>query len=828
METSISIAVVVVTRSQSFFQTGVSVINDIKTDVFHRVFVDAEWPCGQDDLVEDSVYSEAREKAIRFLSRRKDRLTLLVVQSSTLERVAGKLIALRERTEGGFQVGMAFVDFSDSDFAAMSIDDFDRALADFYATLGDASIPAFQSSFSTVVFQRPGFARIQYHPMNYIRCVMPQEREVLQTRLLCLWMDFFEMSYANQRVKPGAARRPKSALAEILAAFLTERAGSNWLMFYYTGSVVSTLINALENCCQNVGAAVLRGPNEHSLACGAMANWQLYSKPFVIVVTSGMIDEFKGTLANLREARAKGFIVCAEQRLNSWFAFQATITPDEDSREVVKARRLPCVYMDDPERLAEDLQIAATLYDAGEGPVVLLATRAVMDVSGPIEACLPPAHNLTGPFATAEGDPPELTAVMDLLNNGPDKVLWQCGPMEDDELELVLDISDRAGVALTDSLAYPGSIPKFRNSERNPNFLGTLGVYAFSERVYRFLHTDGRINPPNEQCLFFVKSKISQIATPFTEAKLGRSFDIVQVTQNPAHISPFTDHPLVMDSRAFLQAVDRRLDVDPARRQRRIAAMSALCDTPSDIISKLPAAPMSPNYFFHQFSRLIEGLIVADGYDYTGVYDVGRCGISAVRNVPRTRRGFSGWYGRALMGDALLATLSLAHTCPTDLIAFVGDGARAMVPDVLPSMAENILAQAPLGDKTITIFTFFNGGLSAINTYQELVLFNRTSRQMRLVNIAAEEWEENICGLKVVSRTLDAFDAQMLKCALLERGRLNLFNVNLSHNNEGDGLSLASAKGWQRDGGFAKQPALRSRLNAAGAEVRGLTEEFGI
>ena len=795
----IAIAVVVVTESQAFFQTGLNVINDIRSDVFHRASVDADWPAGPDSVIEDPVYVEAREKAIHFLSTRKDRLTLFVVQASTLDRAAEKLIALRERTEGGFQVGMAYFDFSNPRHEGMSIDDIDNVLVDFYDRLGNASIPAFQSSFSTVVFLGAGRRRIHYHPMNFIKCVMPEDRGVLQTRLLCLWMDFFEMSYANRRVKPGVVRQPKSAMAETLATFLTERAGSGWLTYYYTGSVVSNLINAFETHAQGAGALVLRGPSEHSLACGGMANWQLYNRPFVIIVTSGMIDEFKGTLANLREARAKGFIICAEQRLNSWFAFQATLTPDEDSRNVVGARRLPCVYMDDPNRLAEDLETAMTLYDAGEGPVVLLATQTLMEIPGPVEVRMSPVPNATRPFAVVDGEPPELNAVMEILNNGPDKVLWQCGPLTPDELDLVHDIADRAGIALTDSLAYPGSIPKYRNGALNPNYLGTLAVYGFSERVYNFLHTNGKINPPAEQSLFFVRSKISQVATPFTEAKLGRNFNIVQVTHDPNHVAPFTDHALIMDSRAFLQAVDRRLNVDPALRERRYAAMAAVTDTPSDVISKLPVVPMSPNYFFAQFNRLIERLITGHGYDYTGVYDVGRCGISAVRNVARTRRGFSGWYGRALMGDALLATLSLAHTCPTDVIAFVGDGARAMVPDVLPSIVENVLAQNPLNDRTVTIITFFNGGLSAINTYQERILFNRTSRQMRLVNIAADDWEEEICGLKVVSRTLDAFDPQMLEQALLERGRLNLFTINLSHNNEGDGLSLASATGWQRD-----------------------------
>ncbi|WGG50923.1 hypothetical protein [Rugamonas sp. DEMB1] len=101
--------------------------------------------------------------------------------------------------------------------------------------------------------------------------------------------------------------------------------------------------------------------------------------------------------------------------------------------------------------------------------------------------------------------------------------------------------------------------------------------------------------------------------------------------------------------------------------------------------------------------------------------------------------------------------------------------------------------------KNFTVFYFMNGGHSVINTYQERILFNRTSRQMRLVNLMSADWEEDICGLQVCARTLDSFDADMLAEALQKPGRVNLFSVVVGHNNEGDGISLATATGWQRD-----------------------------
>ncbi len=42
------------------------------------------------------------------------------------------------------------------------------------------------------------------------------------------------------------------------------------------------LIGYVDREAPNYGALILRGPNEHSLACGALSNWQLYQKPFLI------------------------------------------------------------------------------------------------------------------------------------------------------------------------------------------------------------------------------------------------------------------------------------------------------------------------------------------------------------------------------------------------------------------------------------------------------------------------------------------------------------------------------------------------------------------
>ncbi|WP_431686918.1 biosynthesis protein PigD [Hahella sp. NBU794] len=813
----ITIGVIVVTRSRGFFETGLSVLSDIRGEVFQQVSLDADIEFEEKLPSTHPVYEEARDKAVRFLGKRKERISMRVIQADSLERAQAKI--LQTPLLGvNFQVGMVYVDYADPQFEDLAPQQIDRQLQAFYAALRQADIPVFQSSFSTVVYTLPQRPRIRHQPMEYIERQLPDDRSLLQADLLCLWMDFFEMSYANRRVKPAARVLPHNTLGEHLINFLSARAGSEWLGFYFTGSLVSNMINHLEQEAERRNVLLLRGPSEHSLACGAMANWQLYRRPFLIVVTSGMIDEFKGTIANLREARAQGFIVCAENRHDQWFAFQGTVSAEEDSREVIKARGLPCLYLNDVDRLQEDLQKAMELYNAKRGPVVLLATQAVLEACSRFDIAYPPA-----PQAPADAIPesvqPVLDQVMSLLNEGPDKLVWQCGAMDEEELELTLSIADRAGIALVDSLTYPGSVPKFRHCQRNRNYLGTLAVYGYSPRVYNFLHTNDKMNPQSEQCLFFIKSKLHQVCTPFSDGRLQRKLQIVQLTENPEHISPYTDFPLMLEHKQFLRYVDKHLAPSPELVARRYQAIASVPDTPSDMASRLPTTPMTPNYFFARLNKLMEKLIVEHGYDYTGLYDVGRCGISAVRNLARTRRGFSGWYGRALMGDALMASISLAFTSPSNVVAFIGDGAKGLTPDVLPSLLENALSYPGRMNRNLTIFYFCNGGHSVINTYQERILFNYTSRQMRLVNVTDQDWEDELGGLRFTSRTLTTFDPAALTSALLRPGCVNLFSVMVSHNNEGDGISLATATGWQRD------PAVQTQAEAKAETATGTDTE---
>ncbi|WOK36706.1 hypothetical protein [Sphingomonas sp. C3-2] len=770
-------------------------MSDLQGTLFEQVSLDSgeDWPVFTADNMGPH-YRMARHRAVRSLAGSQNRISVHLVLGQSLTDVLSTLSA-RDQRNDVHHIGMAYIDYSDPHHTVRSISDIDLELQGFYTQLRAMNLHAFQTPTSTIVFQSAERAPYQIQPLNFIRREMPADPDLLRAQWLSLWMDFYELSVTNRQIHPGDCRRPVSAMATTLAHFLEERVGANWALQYYTGSLVSSLISAFEDLAEQRNIPVLRGPSEHALACGAMANWQLYDKPSVTIVTAGMIDEFRGTLANLCEARARGFIICAEQPPARWYAFQATINPELDGCEVLRARRIPFVFIHAPEDLPNGLAEALRLYDEDRGPVVILATQSVMNVA---EVTLPEPNNVSC-YAPHDEPRDALDRLIALFNEGPERILLLPGKIGPPTRALLAEIAERSGIALADSIIHPGMAASHIEGRLNPAYLGTLGVYGISDAVYRFLHRDRRIAPRDEQALVFLGDKISQAVTPFGEGKLQRMFHIAQVVAAPSHIAPFADIAVIRDPHAALAQIRERLNVSDDLLARRKAAIAAAHLGEEDLSGCLPVLPMTPNYFFKNLGTLLRDMIEQDNYDFTGVYDVGRCGISAIRNLPKTRAGFSGWFGRALMGDAYMATVALAQTAPTDLLVFVGDGARALAPDILPSLLENALSNGAHRDLSISIFVLINNGFSAINTYQERILFNRTSRQMRLLSLGVPASERDLCGYRVVTRTIDHLDTDAMRDDLRARGRINLFTVNLTHNNEGDGMSLAHVSGWQQD-----------------------------
>lgn len=749
----------------------------------------------------DQPYREALRRARRYLDRALPQAEICLVTAPSIEQARKCAATEADRPALRQALALVLVDAAGIDAGAAALDrSVDEAVAGLMAGLpGD--VEAELSPYTVLVYEQPVHDRVQA-ARGYALRHAPDQPWLVAADVVCGFADFVQLRYSSLATHLGTGATER-ALARCLHDFLHQRAGSRWGLHYYTGSVVSGLIADLERLARAHHNPVLRGPSEHSLACGALARWQLDQAPFLIVVTSGMVDEFRGVLSNLRQAAAQGFIVCADSGQDRWYPFQGTVHAAEDSRQVLAAHRVPAVYLDRPRRLGHDLRSAFDSFDAGEGPVVLLATPTVLD------ATEPPAPD---PLA-AQGHPvrpprlaplarvrdSDLDTVAHLLNRQRATLLWQCGHLTGEEPDLVHDLAHQVGAALADSLARPGAVARYRDGRLVEEYLGTLGLYGYSARVYEYLHRDGRLKPRDEQCLFFLKSRIGEIASPFSERVLGRALRIVQVTHDPHHQAPFADHPIIAELGPFLRAVRDRLDVDPAVLRWRRDAIRCTRDSASDVIGDLPLRPMTANYFFRRLGTVLQQLITTQGYTYTGVFDVGRGGLSAVRNLPRTGPGFSGWYGRALMGDALQAVPALALTRPGNLLAFVGDGAAALVPDVVPTLVQQVcLGEARLAGN-LSIFQLIDGGLALIRTYREARQASTAGYQTTLLTMVDDDWRRTYGPLEVVHRRLHEFNPDALCEQLTQPATVNLYSVLLTHTNEGDGLSLLASLGWQRD-----------------------------
>lgn len=619
----------------------------------------------------------------------------------------------------------------------------------------------------------------------------PDQDWVLAAETIRAFTDVVQSRHLNAKAMLPSTEAP-TALATALTGFLSGEAGPSWGLHFFTGSIVSKLIQDATGIARCAGNPVLRGPNEHSLACGALARWQLWDVPFLLIATSGMASEFKGTLANLRDSQARGFIVIGENEPDAWQPFQGTMHDHEDSRAVFQAQGLECLYLTHPNRLEQDLSAAFRAYHRGRGPVVLLTSPSVLRDTGSVSV---PAVTSARPRPRAEAD--TLESIVSMLNHEPSSIAWQCGKLTDSEGLLVHQIAHEAGVALVDSLGRPGTVARYHNGQVVDEYLGTMSLYGCSPEVWELLHPGGRMLGKTEHALFFLKSRLQDLSTPFSQKALDERTRIVQVTDNATHIAPFTDIPVVEELQSFLERLASRLDPDPQVVTDRRAAMARARLAGRDPLAQVPSIPMSHEYFFTKLNGVLTGLIDDHGYDYTGFYDVGRGGISAVRNLVRTRPGFSGWYGRALMGDALLAVPSVALSAPGNILGFIGDGAANLVPSILPTLAQQLRYEGGHIEGNVSIFFLLNGGFSIIRSYRELQHAATADAQMSLLTPVAPNWQEVWGDVTVTHERVTTVDQEHLAKRLLESATINLFSVYLSHDNEGDDIMPLSRKNWR-------------------------------
>ncbi|MCG2839055.1 hypothetical protein L6J37_19665 [Photobacterium sp. WH77] len=665
--------------------------------------------------------------------------------------------------------------------------------------------PGRVSSYSFLL-SLPDLSMAEGRSPGMVALSIQQEAPLIwEMQILKTLMDHLDSAYINKLLARTLAATPTvSTTARFIHRFMSLNFPDRWDFHYYTGSMISGFIDSMFRLSENSATLCESGPNEHSLAVSALCGWQLSQRGYVIAITSGMIDEFRGTLYNLKRANAPGIILCADSPDTSWFPFQGTMHCDYDGRETLAAKGIPCVYLNDKSTLADRLAEVARIQQTQPGPVFVIATQQMLECVLK-EGLVPAPEQCLLPVARSNVEPDRLAEVMNLLNHSKRRILWQCSHLTDHERDLVYRIARKAGIALADSMVSPGSVCDYYQQQPVDNYVGTFSVYGFNRKVFRYLHQEQQLADPASQSLFFLKSKVDQAASPLSPGKLKNKCHIVQVNRKQEHISPFTDLGVVSALLPFLESVYTRLDVDSEVldfRQSELDRVQAEPETmPSDWLSQLP---MSPNFFFASLGSLLHQKIVQDGYRYLGVYDVGRCGMSAIRNLPKTDKGFSGWYGRALMGDALMALPYLARTSKLPILAFIGDGARALVPDI-ERQTQAALAQNPHRDQiSITVFYLCNGVLSMIRSYLDNRSASSNTRQVSLLQTHDVSQSGRLEGRysldcpPIVRERWERFDPEQCQARLTKQHGLHFIDVVLAHNSDGDGLSLLSEAAWHR------------------------------
>lgn len=687
-------------------------------------------------------------------------------------------------------LSLLVLDHQDYRYRLTSPGDLNEGLAKLALSLGD-SVEFEPGPHTVQVYTAPDVVAC-YSVEHFTPRWMPAQAWVVTADIACAFADSVQLHRSARLRRP---RKP-GTIANAIADFLTAQAGSGWGLHYYTGSSVASFIDDLEQWAARNGNPIVRGPSEHSLACSALARWTLDGAPFAIVVTNGMHDEFRGTLANHVSARTKGFIVCCDSRPDQWHPFQGTIHRTGDSRPSLLARGFPVVYIGRSHEIGRGLAAAFAAYSAGRGPVMVIAPRAVLQASmGPAEV---PRLAEEGPARAKVVGCAEVEQLCTLLNSAPHRLLCQVGPLSGDARDLQYELARKAGIGLTDSVTHPGTVSRYHRGRVVDEYLGTLSMYGYSTRVYEYLFSNGVLRPADEQSLIFAGTQIPEIDTPFSEATL-RQLAPIQITDREIDRAPFSGLSIVGDAEGVLRALHERLDVDPDLLARRRAAIASTRDSAGDVIGLLPVLPMSLNYFFRRLRGVLDGLIRQENYRYVGVYDAGRAGLSAVTSLPRTGPGVSSWFGRALMGDSLMALPGILMRRDTNVISFTGDGAAAMTPDIVPALVQQITADHSSFRHNLSIFRFVNGSHSVIRTYRESVQPSAVSDQTGVLSFTPEDYQHQFGSLTVRHRCVLRFDDVPFAAQLSEPETINLYSVITGHNNEGDGLSQSSSLGWQRD-----------------------------
>jgi thiamine pyrophosphate-dependent acetolactate synthase large subunit-like protein len=733
-------------------------------------------------------YREVIKRGLRFLDLvvPGDAFTLLMADSLAALQGAVIKAARQDRSV----LSLLLLDHHDYRYSVTSPDDLNEQLAKLALSLSDSV--EFDPGPHTVQVYTDSDVESFYSVENFTPRWMPEQEWVVTADVACAFVDSIQV-HCNNRLRP---EMKPSAIADSIADFLTAQAGSDWGLHYYTGSGVATFIDDIEQRAIRNGNPIVRGPSEHSLACSALARWTLDGAPFAIVATSGMHEEFRGTLANHVAVRTKGFIVCCDSRHDQWHPFQGTIHRTEDSRPSLLARGFPVVHIARSDDIARGLAAAFAAYSADRGPVMVIAPRDVLQTNITLDELPETAVVAATRAEVVRSD--EVEQLSTLLNSAYRRLLCQVGPLNNSAKDLLYELARKSGIGLADSVAQPGTVSRYHNGHTIDEFLGTLSMYGYSARVYEYLYEEGALRPSSEQSVMFVGTQIPQIDTPFSEAAL-RQLAPIQITEREIDRAPFAGLSIVGDIEGVLRTLHDRVDVDPEVLTFRREAITSTRDSDGDVIGLLPILPMTTNYFFRRLRGVLEDLIRQEDYRYVGVYDIGRAGLTAVNSLPRTGPCVSGWFGRGLMGDGLMALPGILTRRDDNVISFTGDGAVAMTPDIVPTLVQQIEVDHSAFRRNLTIFRFVNGSHSVIRTYREGVKPSAVSGQTGVLSFTPKNYQYQFGSLTVRHRRIARFDDVAFAEQLQEPETINLYSVIMGHNNEGDGLSRFSSLGWQRD-----------------------------
>ena len=150
----ITVGIVVVTKSQAFFDAGVTVLNDIKDYVFHSVDIDTQLKVSIRPPMLSPLYEETRTKAIDFLRGRKETINIEVIQATDIKEATIKVMekdraraSSSDESSTVFQMGMLYYDQSSLYEEDDSIEKIDRDLLQFYRTLDESHIATYFSLF---------------------------------------------------------------------------------------------------------------------------------------------------------------------------------------------------------------------------------------------------------------------------------------------------------------------------------------------------------------------------------------------------------------------------------------------------------------------------------------------------------------------------------------------------------------------------------------------------------------------------------------------------------------------------------------------------------